>query len=107
MSHHEKLLGRAAYYRQKAIDSKSDRQATDMLELASLFMQMAYDVRALETARWPSSPASSPQPTRSVATNRLAVLALWQRAKALVENKAFRCKDRIHRFVLAMASGRT
>ncbi len=64
MSHHEDLLGRAAYYLQKALDSKSIRQATDMLELAYFFKRMAYDVRALEMARWPSSPASSPQPMR-------------------------------------------
>jgi hypothetical protein len=64
MSHHEDLLGRAAYYLQKALDSKSIRQAADMLELAYFFKRMAYDVRALEMARWPSSPASSPQPMR-------------------------------------------
>jgi hypothetical protein len=53
MSHHEDLLGRAAYYLQKALDSKSIRQAADMLELAYFFKRMAYDVRALEMARWP------------------------------------------------------
>jgi hypothetical protein len=54
-SHHEDLLGRAAYYLQKALDSKSTRQAADMLELAYFFKRMAYDVRALEKARWPLS----------------------------------------------------
>jgi hypothetical protein len=53
MSHHENLLGRAAYYLQKAMDSEGIRQAADMLELANFFARMAYDVRALEMARRP------------------------------------------------------
>jgi hypothetical protein len=64
MSQHQDLLGRAVYYLQKAIDSKSVRQAADMLELANFFARVAYDVRALEMASWASSPASSPQRIR-------------------------------------------
>jgi hypothetical protein len=58
MSHHEKLLGRAAYYLQSETDSKSDRQKTDMMELANFFMRMAHDVHALQTVGPPMSPAS-------------------------------------------------
>lgn len=57
MLHYEKLLGRAAYYRKMAMDSKCDRRAADMLELADLFMHMAYDVQAWETTRLRARPA--------------------------------------------------
>jgi hypothetical protein len=79
MSHHADLLGRAAYYLQKALDSKSIRQAADMLELAYFFKRMAYDVRALEMARWPSSPASSPQPMRRRHLDE-SIARWWQRS---------------------------